>query len=330
MPVAELLQLDDRLDAWCGSDAHRKEIAVTVTAIASACCSIAAMLAEGEPATDSRAHEAITAATAKAAVGELWTASLDSSIRPGGGKLALVAKPLDGALGPTAVRGTIFSILPGVGLPTVGLPGPAPFLVHGRSQLAAGLVVYGPATMLALTVGAGTDLYLLNPGTGDVRLIRSLGLPTSARDCAIDMSRYRRWPAPVRTFVDDLMAGSDGPLGADGDLRWSGVLSADAFRILHRGGLYVSPPEERVGGADGRLRLIDEANPLAFLVEQAGGVATDGVDRLLDKRPCTLQQRTPMIFGDPTAVASFGHYMSKLPHSGEHSPLFSHRGLFRA
>lgn len=321
MPVEQLIQLDARLDSWCEGDTRRDEIARTVKAMASACCSIAAMLADGEPAADARAHDAITAAAAIAPVAELWTASLDSSVRTGGGgSLALVVKPLDGALGPTGMRGTIFSIL----------GGPAPFLARGRRQVAAGLVVYGPATSLALTVGAGTDQYLLNGRTGEGRFIRALGLPTSTRDCAIDVSRYRRWPASVRTYVDDLFAGSDGPRGADADLRWSGVLSADALRILNCGGVFVSPPEERVGGADGRLRLIDEANPLAFLVEQAGGMATDGTERLLDKRPSRLQQRTPMIFGDPSAVTTFGHYMSKQPYSGEHSPLFGRRGLFRA
>jgi len=141
---------------------------------------------------------------------------------------------------------------------------------------------------------------------------------------------YRHWDEAVRLYVDDCLKGSAGPREKDFDMRWIASLVADAFRILVRGGVFLYPGDSRRGYANGRIRLVYEANPIAMLIEQAGGAATDGIYSILDLPPASLHQRTPLVFGAAREVARIGRYHTEPSVIAERSPLFGNRGLFRA
>lgn len=243
----------------------------------------------------------------------------------GDGTLAVAVDPLDGSsnIGVNGPIGTIFSIRP------ARPDGEASFLRPGREQLAAGYVLYGPQTLLALTVGAGVTLFRLDPETGAFDAVaEAVRAPEETVEFAINASNYRRWPAPIRAYVDDCIAGADGPRGVDFNMRWVAAMVADAHRILTRGGVYLYPGDPRPGYARGRLRMVYECAPVAMLMEQAGGSATDGRDAILDQTADALHARSPIVFGSATEVARVAAYHD-LP-AIETSPLFGRRGLFNA
>ena len=155
-------------------------------------------------------------------------------------------------------------------------------------------------------------------------------IPAGSSEFAINASNYRHWDEAIRLYVDDCVAGSDGPRDKDFNMRWIASLVADAYRILIRGGVFLYPRDGRKGYAHGRLRLVYEANPMALIMEQAGGQATDGVNRILDIPPKDLHQRTPLIFGSAKEVEKVGRYHADPSAIGNRHPLFGHRGLFRA
>jgi fructose-1,6-bisphosphatase I len=243
-----------------------------------------------------------------------------------GAPLVVAIDPLDGASNAdtNAAIGTIFSILPDVGSRD------DPVCWTGTQQLAAGFVVYGPQTVLAVTVGAGTRIFTLNRVTGAFEATGGdVKIPVQAAEFAINASNHWHWDDPIRVFVDDCLRGREGPRGADYNMRWTGSFVAEIYRILVRGGIYLYPGDRRTGYRQGRMRLIYEANPVAFLVEQAGGAASTGRQRLLDATAHSLHQRTPIFIGSRGEVA----YVDRLhqdPHTiTERSPLFGRRGLFR-
>ncbi len=249
------------------------------------------------------------------------------TLRPGG-DLAVAVDPLDGSsnIDANISVGTIFSVFRASPAGAT-----ASFLRPGSEQLAAGYIVYGPHTALLFTLGEGVALFVLDPETGEFRLIADkLRIERSTREYAINASNYRHWTPPVRTFVDDCIAGVGGPHGKDFNMRWVASLVAETHRIFIRGGVFLYPGDQRPGYEHGRLRLLYEANPIAMLAEQAGGGASDGYARILDRTASALHQRTPLIFGSIEKVARISSYFTDCAFQSTSSPLFGERGLFHA
>jgi len=240
------------------------------------------------------------------------------------GSLALATDPLDGSsnIDVNVSIGTIFSIFDAKPDAT------ASFLRPGTEQIAAGYIIYGPQTGLMVTFGSGTLSFIHDPDIGAFVLLNdAVRLPESSNEFSINASNYRHWSKPVRAYIDDCLAGETGPRGRNFNMRWVGSLVAEAHRILTRGGIFLYPCDARKGYERGRLRMVYECAPIAMLVEQAGGQATDGSDRLLEQKVKTLHARTPLIFGTPDKVGRVATYHD-LPEN-ETSALFRERGLFR-
>ena len=241
-----------------------------------------------------------------------------------GGTLALAIDPLDGSsnIDTNVSIGTIFGIYPATDDPE------ASFLRPGRELLASGYAIFGPQCALLITLGKGVVKYVLDPETRRFRLLGELrAIPADSVEYAINASNYRHWDAPIRAYVDDRVAGSEGPTGIDFNMRWIASLVAETHRILSRGGIFLYPGDARPGYRHGRLRYVYECAPIAFLIEQAGGRATDGQERILDAVPDTLHARTPFVFGSANKVARVATYHDLPP--DETSALFGKRGLFR-
>jgi fructose-1,6-bisphosphatase I len=244
------------------------------------------------------------------------------------GALAVAVDPLDGSSNIDAdiSVGTIFSIFN-------ASPNGATesFFRPGREQIAGGYIVYGPHIALVFTLCEGVAHFVLDPADRTFRLIAdNLRIAPSTREYAINASNYRHWVEPVRTFVDDCVAGAGGPHGKDFNMRWVASLVAETHRIFVRGGVFLYPADERKGYEKGRLRLLYEANPIALLAEQAGGGATDGFARILDQVASNLHQRVPLIFGSAEKVARIATYYTDAHYENTPSPLFGERGLFHA
>jgi fructose-1,6-bisphosphatase I len=243
--------------------------------------------------------------------------------------LVVAIDPLDGSANiDTAVSaGTIFSILP------AAIKATRPeehFLRPGHDQIAAGFFIYGPQTSLALTFGDGVHIFTLDRDTRVFRLaIPKVSIPQDSAEYAINASNYRHWGDSVRAYVDDCVTGLEGPLAQDYKMHWVASLVAEAYRILARGGVFLYPADERRGYVAGRHCLICEANPISFLIEQAGGAATDTVQRILDLRPTELHARTPFVFGSSDVVHRIARYHTDPQFSAEREPLFTRRGLLR-
>lgn len=195
---------------------------------------------------------------------------------------------------------------------------------------AAGFLLYGPQTRLVLTCGDGSYSFLLDPDDGNFYQVGGpMVIPQGQREFAINTANYRFWDDSVRYFIDDCIAGATGPLGEDFNMRWNGSLVAEAFRILTRGGIFLYPGDSRPGYESGRLRLLFDALPLAFVIEQAGGRASDGNERILDMKPGALQKRVPLIFGSGDRVGEVIEYLTGDAVENTRFPLFEKRSLFR-
>jgi fructose-1,6-bisphosphatase I len=246
-----------------------------------------------------------------------------------GGSYVVAVDPVDGSsnIDVNAPIGTIFAILPAL---DTEADQTAAFLQSGRHQLAAGMIIYGPSTILVLTLGAGTDVYFLDPRTSYFRLVRKgIELPAESSEYAINASNAQHWGVGIAEYIGDLVSGKAGPRERAFNMRWLASLVAEAYRILTRGGIFLYPADDRAGYEDGRIRLVYEANPIAFLAEQAGGAATNGVESILDLVPTDLHQRVPFIFGSRTKVERVLRYLTDPELQPNSSPLFSSRGLFR-
>jgi len=197
--------------------------------------------------------------------------------------------------------GTIFSVLKKPdGSPAVT---EADFLQAGSRQVAAGYCVYGPQTTLVLTVGDGVAEFTLDREQGSFVLVQeNIRIPEDTKEFAINMSNMRHWDAPVRRYIDECLAGRDGPRGKDFNMRWIASMVADVHRILTRGGIFLYPWDRRDPGKPGKLRLMYEANPMGWIVEQAGGAATNGRQRILDIQPQKLHERVSVILGSKNEV----------------------------
>jgi len=225
------------------------------------------------------------------------------------GEYMLLFDPLDGSsnIDVNVSIGTIFSVLKapeGMGEPTE-----AAFLQPGSSQVAAGYAVYGPQTMLVLTTGDGVHCFTLDREQGSWVLTQSnIQIPATTKEFAINMSNKRHWHAPVQRYVDEMLDGKTGARGKDFNMRWIASMVADVHRILNRGGVFMYPADLRDPAQPGKLRLMYEANPMAMIVEQAGGAATDGTQRIMDIAPHKLHQRVPVFLGSKEEVEIVTRY----------------------
>ncbi|MBK8283593.1 MAG: class 1 fructose-bisphosphatase [Ahniella sp.] len=225
------------------------------------------------------------------------------------GEYLLVFDPLDGSsnIDVNVAVGTIFSVLR---CPDgVTEPEPEHFLQPGTRQVAAGYCIYGPSTILVLTVGDGTVVFTLDRELGSFMLTQdSVRIPEDTQEFAINASNARHWDAPVKRYVDECLAGKTGPRGKDFNMRWVASMVADVHRILTRGGIFMYPVDAKCRDKGGRLRLMYEANPMAFIIEQAGGAATTGHQRIMDVQPLGLHQRISVILGSKHEVERVALY----------------------
>jgi fructose-1,6-bisphosphatase I len=219
-----------------------------------------------------------------------------------GGEVIVASDPLDGSsnIDTNVSIGTIFSILPASG----------GSLQPGRNQLASGIFVYGPQTTLLVTCGDGVFAFQLGTDGQFHDMGWQVRMPAETSEFAINASNSRHWAAPVSRYIADCLAGSAGPRQRNFNMRWVGSLVADGWRIFRRGGIFLYPADARDGYDNGRLRLVYEASPMAFLVTQAGGRASDGQQDILDIVPDALHQRVPLVFGSANEVDEFVKYGS--------------------
>ena len=226
------------------------------------------------------------------------------------GEYLLMFDPLDGSsnIDVNVSIGTIFSVLrkpEGVGVSEQD------FLQPGTQQVAAGYCVYGPQTTLVLTVGDGVTVFTLDREQGSFILTEeNLRVPDDTREFAINMSNQRHWTEPVQRYINECLQGKDGPRGKDFNMRWVGSMVADVHRILTRGGVFMYPWDKREPEKPGKLRLMYEANPMSWLIEQAGGVATDGKQRIMDITPTKLHERVAVFMGSKNEVERVTSYQA--------------------
>lgn len=236
---------------------------------------------------------------------------------PKGGYL-LLFDPLDGSsnIDVNISVGTIFSVLKRPDDHADGVD-ENEFLQPGSRQVAAGYVVYGSCTLLVLTIGHGTHVFTLDREVGSFVLTRrDVTIPAKTSEFAVNMSNQRFWEAEMQRYVGDLLAGSEGPRGRDFNMRWVASMVADVHRIITRGGFFSYPMDAKIKakGMGGKLRLMYEANPMAFIVEQAGGAASTGRERIMDMTPEKLHQRVPVFLGSKTEVEAAEDYHRAEPH----------------
>jgi fructose-1,6-bisphosphatase I len=342
--------LDDTLTLLVERDPGRADVAAVIRKLAQAAISVRSVIDEGalgatgarqtqsrnsagdvQHELDVHADELFLSAMHKAPVALYATEELEHAVRLNPEmRLAVAIDPLDGSsnINANVSIGSIFSILPVLDDP---LADPvATFLQPGANQLAAGFFIYGPQLALVLTCGDGVRIYIHSARQGAFVLVQAeAAIPCKASEIAINVSNYRHWDEPVRQYIDDCLKGAAGPREKDYNMRWIASLVAECYRIMVRGGIFLYPGDARHGYVNGRLRLVYEANPIAFLVEQAGGAATDGDTRILDLLAPSLHARTPLIFGAADEVARIGRYCTEAAAIGERAPLFGSRGLFR-
>ena len=249
------------------------------------------------------------------------------------GRYLLVFDPLDGSsnLDVNVTVGTIFSVLRAPD----GIidPRPEDFLQPGTEQVCAGYALYGPAAMIVLTLGTGVHGFTLEPEIGAYILTHpNLAIAADTHEFAVNASNQRFWEPPVKRYVEECVAGKTGPRAKDFNMRWIASMVAEVHRILMRGGLFMYPKDTNDPGKPGRLRLLYEANPMAMLIEQAGGAASTGRGRILEVTPASLHQRVPVILGSKNEVARLERYHAEFDRGDVafSSPLFNERSLFGA
>ncbi len=278
-----------------------------------------------QKALDVMADEAF--ATALKGTGIRWYASEEQEEVVGideDGPFALAIDPLDGSsnIDVNVSIGTLFSIF------EAKEGAEESFLRPAKEQIAAGYFIYGPQGGLVVTFGDGTMQFVLDPDTRTFVLANErLQIPPQSTEYSINASNYRHWQPPVRAYIDDCLAGAEGPRARNFNMRWVASLVAETHRILTRGGVFLYPSDDRKGYENGRLRMVYECAPVAMVIEQAGGKATDAVDPILNQSAKTLHGRSPLVFGSSEKVARITTYHELPPN--EVSALFGSRGLFR-
>lgn len=250
------------------------------------------------------------------------------------GKYLLVFDPLDGSgnIDVNASVGSIFSILraPQEVVDSGRDVTEADFLQPGATQVAAGYALYGPTTMLVLSVGNGVAGFTLNPNLGEFVLTHpDIQVPVDTQEFAINSSNSRFWEPPVKRYVNECLAGRTGVRGKDFNMRWIASMVAEAHRILMRGGVFLYPRDTKDAAKPGRLRLLYEANPIGFVIEQAGGRVSTGRQPMLGVKPSALHQRVGLVFGSKNEVERIERYHHDPATQDSGNPLFAERGLFR-
>lgn len=252
----------------------------------------------------------------------------DSIVVNEDGSLLLAIDPLDGSsnIETNLSIGSIFSIRKYQGgLKKTNIN--EHFLRSGNEQIAAGYIIFGPQTILVVTTGNGVFQYVLDRGTKQfLSTKKDIQIPVDTQEYAVNASNARHWSKPMRLYIEDSNAGEIGPRDVNFNMRWIASLVAEAHRILTRGGIFIYPADSRKTYEVGRLRMIYECAPIAFLIEQAGGGATNCIDRIMDKTVTSLHERTPFAFGSINETKRLQVYHG-LPDE-ETSPLFGRRGLF--
>jgi fructose-1,6-bisphosphatase I len=253
-------------------------------------------------------------------------AALPETFKPGA-PLCVAIDPLDGSanLENNISVGTIFSIRPR------GNDVLSTFFEPGTAQCAAGFIVYGPQTILVLALNASVDIFILDRRTRDFLLIaQGVKIAPDTPEFAINASNRRHWHGPVRAYIDECLAGTNGGSATDFNMRWIGSLVAEALRILVRGGVFLYPADARAGYREGRLRLLYEAHPMALVMEWAGGAASTGRRRILELGAKTPHQRVPLIMGSARSVRDVAaiHDCIEPMFDNSDAPLFARRGLF--
>ncbi len=335
------------LAGWAKKSEDRLAITQTLEAIAEACIEISALVARGplagefgaeqgdntdgdtQRALDLIANDLIIEAIQAAPVAWLVSEELEEPFRiKKGAPLMVATDPLDGTsnIDTNVSVGTIFSILPAGKEEN----DECRHLQPGTAQLAAGYVIYGPLTAMVLTIGDGTQIFTLDSHTSEFRLTTTtVSIPTDTSEFAINTSNSRQWDGHIKAYVDDCLKGEEGPHGSNYNMRWIASLVAECHRILSRGGIFLYPGDIRKGYGAGRLRLVYECNPIAFLVEQAGGAASTGTQRVMEIQPENIHERVPMIFGSRHEVELVGQYYADLNPYHERPQLFGNRSLLR-
>ena len=314
--------------------ARRTRIGAIVSALAAASLDIADMIAlgalaasaDGAPGGDRiRAHEILADALRGEGVRAFFSTEADEKlVLDESGSFAVEASPLLGSadLDANMTAGTTFAITD-ASREDGALPAGEP--------LAAGFVVCGFQTVLALTLGGGVDIFIHDRRNRCWRLTApAVRIPDFAQEYAINAANYRHWNAAIRAFVDDCLNGADSDDERGFNSRWSGSLVVEAFQILMRGGVLLDPADGRRGHERGRSRLLCEARPVAYVIEQAGGRASTGGARILDQRAMSVHTRTPLILGSRAMVERIERLRSRPESLADVSPLFGKRGLFRA
>ncbi|MBO9707521.1 MAG: class 1 fructose-bisphosphatase [Caulobacter sp.] len=250
--------------------------------------------------TNDMLSQALKADAAVAGLASEELETIEATGRTGG--FLVTFDPLDGSsnIDVNVSVGTIFSVLPA---PEGKSPAEADFLQPGRNQVAAGYAIYGPQTMLVLTLSKGVVGFTLD-ADGQWRLTHAdIAIPADTAEFAINMSNQRHWAEPIRRYVDGCLQGKDGPRGKNFNMRWVASMVADVHRILMRGGIFMYPWDAREPEKPGKLRLLYEGNPMSLIVERAGGVSTDAKGAILDIQPTKLHQRVPVVLGSANEVA---------------------------
>lgn len=344
--MAQGQTLHQHLTGFAATDPAHGPVADVVAAFATAATEISELISggllsgitgEGETRNsdgdvqkdlDIKADQIIRAALAATSVAALASEEAEEiEICDPAGAVSVAFDPLDGSsnINTNMSVGTIFSI---VRTPSHAR---AAFTQPGSAQLAAGFVVYGPQTSLVLTLGDGVDVFTLDRKAKEFQKVRSrVQIPAQTPEFAINASNRRFWDPLIVAFIEDCLAGKDGVMQADFNMRWIGSMVAEAYRILVRGGIFLYPGDTREGYGEGRLRLLYEAHPIAFIMEQAGGGATTGRQRILDITANTPHQRVPLIMGSIDSVRRIERMHGSPDIKFERNPpLFATRGLFR-
>ncbi|MEY2842624.1 MAG: hypothetical protein RI920_661 [Pseudomonadota bacterium] len=223
------------------------------------------------------------------------------------GEYLLLFDPLDGSsnIDVNVSIGTIFSVLKHKG----GEVSNDSFLQAGTEQVCAGYCVYGPQTTLVLTVGQGVAMFTLDREQGSfVQTADQVQIPEDTKEFAINMSNMRHWAPPVKRYIDECLEGKDGARGKDFNMRWIASMVADVHRIMTRGGIFMYPWDKREPNKPGKLRLMYEANPMSFLIEQAGGASTNGLQRIMELQPGVLHERVSVVLGSKNEVELVTRY----------------------
>lgn len=344
--------LKQYLASWAGDSDIRLAVSSTIESFAQACISISELLARGplagelgaeqgdntdgdtQKALDLIANDLIIEALHGSPVSCLVSEELEAPCQiTRGAPLFVATDPLDGSsnIDTNVPVGTIFSIMPsGIKEDRSNIDDVCRLLQPGTAQLAAGYVIYGPQTALVMTIGDGTMTFTLDPLSKEFRLTsRDIAAPPDTNEFAINSSNSRQWDGHIRAYVDDCLEGEDGPHGSNYNMRWIASLVAECHRILSRGGIFLYPADIRKGYAAGRLRLTYECNPIAFLIEQAGGAATTGDQRIMEIQPQSVHERVPLIFGSKHEVELVEQYYADLNPSHHRPQLFKNRTLLR-